>query len=430
MTTLLAGAVGLVVGTVWLARLGALGVQRGEFLAAYALVCVAYLVALRAVGRLGRLTTRRVLVLVGLVAIVCRLSALALPESDDVYRYLWEGRLQHHGGNPYVVSPIEARTAFPEIAEHDPYLPRVNHPDLTTIYPPLAELVFRAATAVSYRVTAWKLWMLGMELLLVLLLAARLRASGRPSEDLLAYAWHPLPILAFAGEGHMDVLMLLALWVAIHGVLSGRSAFAGAGFASAIGSKLIPVIYLPAFGRRLGPRGWGVALAVALLPTLVYLDAGWGLVRIAFRFGREMAHNSGSYLLLSRLVGEERAPLLALVLFTVFWFASRTWFRREEGSERMVQGMLHLTGAFLLLAPTLHPWYLTWLVPFFVVRRPLGWVALSLTGGLAYLAYGYLAETGVFHLPAGWVALEFGLPAAAVLVAVLARRVQGTVRLS
>ncbi|MEZ4649229.1 MAG: hypothetical protein R3E97_10720 [Candidatus Eisenbacteria bacterium] len=436
MIPLLVGAEGLLLGTAWLARLGPLGVHRWEFLVSYGVVCLAYVVALRSITARtagGSLGPRGALLLVGGVALLARILAFSLPESDDVYRYLWEGRLQNHGGNPYTVSPIEARTAFPEVAAGDPYLPRVNHPELTTIYPPLAELVFRGVTSIDYRIAAWKLAMLFLELALFLLLERLLRSRGRSPVALLAYAWHPLPVLGFAGEGHMDVLALVTSWLAIVATLGGARLLGGLGWGSAVASKLVPGVYLPAFASRLGWKGFLAAALVLVLPALPYAEAGWGLLRVAFRFGREMAHNSAASVLLGWLVGEERAPVVALALFTVLWGASWIWFRRDQGAlggerDRLIPGTLHLTGAFLVLAPTLHPWYLTWLVPYFVFLRPGGWLALSLTGGLGYLAYGYGAETGVFHLPPGVLGWEFGIPLGIVLLSAGSRFLPGKLR--
>ncbi len=143
-----------------------------------------------------------------MVAIGARALLLPMAPGDDVWRYLWEGRMQSAGFSPYLHAP------------NDPYLVTwrdaawtfINHKEFSTIYPPLAQLVLRWITLVSTSVLAMKLVFIAADLAVCRLLAQRF---GRART--LLYAWNPLVIYTGAGGAHYEPLLLLGLtagWLA------------------------------------------------------------------------------------------------------------------------------------------------------------------------------------------------------------------------
>src|SRR5204863_3025735 len=94
-------------------------------------------------------------VVTGLVlAAVWHVEFLRLPTGadDDIHRYVWDGRLQRLGLNPYLVIPSD-----PAVRElHTAATRNLNNPDLPSPYPAGAQLFFRAVTAIHESTFALK----------------------------------------------------------------------------------------------------------------------------------------------------------------------------------------------------------------------------------------------------------------------------------
>jgi alpha-1,6-mannosyltransferase len=384
----------------------------GTHLVLYGVAFAAYLVALHAARGLGS-PGRRVCLL---AAVSWRVVLVGAPPllSDDVYREVWEGRIQQHGGNPY---------AWRDRAEAEKWAPLrdavwqgVNHKDYTAIYPPLWQLAARLVVAVQDSVTAMKAFLVACEVAMWVLLADLLRRRSLPPERLLIAAWSPLALIEIAGSGHNDAFALLFLVCGLWALQCERpllSAFAlGLGGAA----KLLPALFAGAWLRRY--RWWHLCAAVVLLPVLAWPFAGarHGLWRSLVSYSRYWHFNESVFAPLREIVGFQEAAvrvagLALLVLVGVLGL------RRVEPA---VAG-LGVVGAWLLLGANVLPWYALWLVPFLVlVEAP---AALLFTGtvGLAYVVYpGWLAG-GPWQVPWSIRALEYG-PCVAILLAGTWRR--------
>src|SRR5215213_9035293 len=235
-----------------------------------------YLVAAWAVTR-ARNTSHSTLILVIVFAALFRLSIIYTPPylSDDIYRYIWDGRVQAAGINPYRYIP-----AAPELAHlrDDAIYPKINRRDYShTIYPPVAQVVFLLTTRISESVVWMKLTMLIFEMVAIWAIAGLLNLLGRPRQLLLLYAWHPLVIWEFAGSGHCDAIAIG--FIALAFLAWQRRSDLGAGFlASATLAKLFPLVLLPAMLKR---GRWRIVPIFAVTITvgyLAYLNVGPGVV--------------------------------------------------------------------------------------------------------------------------------------------------------
>jgi len=106
---------------------------------------IAYLLAIREF--FATPTFPRHVIVLGLVlAAVWHIAFLRLPPGadDDVHRYVWDGRLQRLGYNPYLVVPSDPAVKGLHIEETR----NLNNPDLPSPYPPGAQLFFRAVTTI------------------------------------------------------------------------------------------------------------------------------------------------------------------------------------------------------------------------------------------------------------------------------------------
>ena len=318
------------------------------------------------------------------VAIACRLLLLPMEPGDDIWRYLWEGKIQTEGFSPYHLAPDAAELA----ALRPAWWPQINFPSVTALYPPLTELLFRLLAELGPGVLLFKSSFLLADLGVCRLLTARF---GR--ERSLLYGWNPMVIVSFAGGGHFDswfLLPLVAGWLLEERerpLRGGRLLSALLiGISLAIKWVSLPLlVFLAGQELRAGPlrRSLPRALAVAaagglplLLSSLFFCSpAACPLVPTSSNF----VSQGRSAEFLPHLVGQlwpaslqSNAPyglLLAAVVAvlllcggTLGTFALRTF------------------SALLLLSPIVHFWYFTWLVPFAVPRGNGGVRLVSLSG--------------------------------------------------
>ncbi len=327
-------------------------------------------------------------VLLGLVlafALLFRLSLLGSPVvlSSDVYRYLWDGRVQWAGISPYRYPP----TAAELVPLRDETIhPRINRPTKPTVYPPGAQAAFALVALVSpNNLPAWRVFLLSSEILTMGLLLVLLQRAGVTQAAVIVYAWSPLVVFEGVQAGHVDLAMIPLVLAALACRQRGSSVRAGIALGAAVLVKLYPLILLPAWWR---PRDWRFPAAVAA--TVVRLTG-------------DLARGGAMALLFSLMAG-----ILA-------------WIGRTNGGNAagMTSAGALAVGTYLLLVPTsMHPWYVLWIVPFLCFRLWPAWLYFTGAVTLSYMSYvvepapipwwAWLAEwgpLGALLLHSGWGAL-------------------------
>jgi len=321
----------------------------------------------------SRVEPRAALLLVLGMGALFRLILVPTPPalSDDLYRYLWDGRVQAAGINPYTYPP-----RAPELAplRDEAVWPRINRPKEPTIYPPAAQAVFAGAWWLGLRTPAtWKILTVAADIAAMLLIVRLLGALGRDRRAVVAYAWNPLPILAFGHSGHIDALVVLGL------VAAGLAWQAGAlrrlglclGLAAAV--KLYPLMALPAFVRGRNGR-WSTrrAAAVSALAAGVVAASYLPIANLgAQAFGylsagylSEEGYTTGRRFLLFHALGLDGRLLGPLLLAAVVIVALRS----QRPAPTRAAWVL---GAVAVVTLT-YPWY----------AAPL--VALAVAGGAGW----------------------------------------------
>src|SRR5262249_17215983 len=174
-----------------------------------------------------RAPQKRALWLIFGLAIILRAYVLSFDPllSSDVYRYVWDGKVQAAGINPYRYIPAHPALASLRDGTIFSHINRAT--TAVTIYPPVAQFFFLVITRLGETVTVARLALVGCEAVTVAVIALFLRRMNQPVTRVVAWLWHPLPVWEIANSGHVDALMvalmLLGLWIA----MSGR-AFRGA----------------------------------------------------------------------------------------------------------------------------------------------------------------------------------------------------------
>jgi hypothetical protein len=312
--------------------------------------------------------------------------------SDDIYRYVWDGRVQAAGINPYLFAPES-----PELSRlrDDTLYPLINRPWARTIYPPGAQWLFRGIYAtLPDGVVSMKAAVVAFDLLTILLLMRLLRSLSLPAGRVILYAWHPLAIFELAGSGHLDGMMIpFTLWGLLI-LTRRRDAWAGASLGAAAGIKLYPALMIPAVVRRHGPRLLLPAAAVVALLYLPYIwTAGSGVLGFLPQYlsDPEERFNSGPGALLAYGVGV-LTPYPALVAngalaLALLAVGLRGVTTHDRSLHAIIAEMLLLFGTFVTFAQTVHPWYLLWMLPLVAIRPSACWLYLSGAIALSYVKY-------------------------------------------
>ena len=189
---------------------------------------------------------------------------------DDIHRYLWDGRVQRLGYNPYIVVPSDPALA----GLHTPETRTLNHPDLPSPYPAGAELFFRAVTAIHESIFTLKVAFVVCDLAIVLVLLDILRRGGQGAHWVLAYAWNPLLAIEVAGSGHIDIVGALLLLVSFAALGRRWRAVAALAFGLAVAVKLLPIVLLPLYWKRVRLRDAALAAVVVGLLYVPFLNHG------------------------------------------------------------------------------------------------------------------------------------------------------------
>jgi hypothetical protein len=404
--SLLSSAAVLVATATAIALLGDAAAHIHAFLALYAIAFAAWAFAARAALR------RPVpLALVVAVAIAARLPLLLAPPSlsDDLWRYLWEGRVQHIVGfaAPYLYAPTSPALD----GVFGPERALVNHPDVPAAYPPGAQLFFFVVTTVAAHPTALKLALVLAEVAAIVLLGRALAARGLSPGRALLYAWNPLALVEVAGSGHLEGLGVFALAAALHFESRARPAATGAALAFGAMVKLVPAPLLPfaASGPAATRRALAAAAAAGLLLALPYAGAAAALPGGLGAYASRWRHNDSLFAALDTLFGEDTARPAAAALFAALWLALLVRHARAPAAWPLARAGLWLMGAYLLLAPTVHPWYVLWLLPFLCFHPVAPWLLFTGTVALTYLALPEWRTWAVWA-PPPWVPLVEYVP--------------------
>jgi alpha-1,6-mannosyltransferase len=315
--------------------------------------------------------------------------------STDIYRYIWDGRLQGAGINPYLYVPVDPRLAG---LRDDSIYPKINRKEYAhTIYPPVAQIFFFVVTRVTQRVPGFKGVLVVLDLVTMGLVAATLRAIGQPAERVIVYAWHPLPIFEFGGSGHIDALMICFIAFALFARAHQKFGIAGFALGAATLVKFFPVVLLPAIYKR-----WDKKLPIVFVTTIVVcylpyvLGAGAGVLGFLPKYVKEEGLQSGDrYYLLDLIdyilewcgVVHDLPPAIFTSMALALLGAIAIWavYRQPPlgGKNSEAQGQWNFSAfvlalTFSTLLSSYYPWYYSWLALYLCFVSNIAALALTL----------------------------------------------------
>ena len=337
---------------------------------------------------------------------------------DDYQRYLWDGGVTAEGLNPYAVAPEDvsagqAPVAFLPLAEEAGVtLERVNHPELRTIYPAVAQGAFALAHVIApYELWAWKALCVVGDMASLGFLLLLLAAMGRSPLWSLLFWWNPLILKEHVNSAHMEALLVPFVLAAVWHAAKARPAVASIALGLAAGVKIWPVLLAPLVWRQLWGHWLRLVGCAALLGVLCILwalpvffgglDETSGFVAYAERWQT----NSALLPMLIATIEHALAPVgaaaafvdagtLARGLCAAIVAALALWVARRptESVSDLVGRAALVTGVLFLLSPAQFPWYAAWVIAFLPLLPRWGFIALAVTMPLYYVGFHHLAR--------------------------------------
>ncbi len=356
------------------------------------------------------------------VAIVCRLATLFADPvlSSDVYRYVWDGIVQHAGVNPYRYVPGNPALSFLRAPNLDVFN-SINRRDYArTIYPPFAQVLFYVSTWISPTLLMMKTTMVLFEGLTLWALVQICHHLGIRREQMLLYAWCPLLIWEIAGSGHLDSAVFALTTLALLFRLRRQTFLTGLFLGLAVLTKFYPLVLFPAlylfrapepkidrpisWGRRVFAKlEWTMpATMIALAVVLYAAYSSVGKLVFGFLGGyvEEEGMSTGTrYFLLEQAQHIPGLHGLLPATYVVFaasvllglsvWAVGVSWTSRTDAAAAFLWPAFALAAVLMLLFSPHYPWYVAWLIPMFALLPNLPMAAYIL--GLFYLCTTALA---------------------------------------
>jgi len=405
------GAILLVALTTCSRKLNSVG--EPSFIIPLAVAGIAYVLAIRELFSTPEFP-KRVIVYGLVLSALWHFQFLRMPPGldDDIHRYVWDGRVQRLGYNPYVVVPSDPALA----GLHTSETRSLNNPEVPSPYPAGAQLFFRAVTSIQESTFALKVAFVLCDLAIVFVLLDVLRRTKQAEHWVLAYAWHPLLAIEVGGSGHVDIVGVLLLLVSVAALVRRWRAVAALAFGLAVSVKLLPIVLLPLYWRRVRMRDAALAAIVVGLLYVPFLNHGRIPIGSLGTYVQRFRFNDPVFATLERVA----APQVVAGLAVLVGFLTAIWMRRKcaEGS---LGAFAWPMAASLLCAPVVYPWYMLWLLPCIRSTSTVPIMIWTLSIIPTYYVW-HLRTLGRPWLVPGWIMmLEYGSVAVAAAIIALRR---------
>ncbi|MEI6127752.1 MAG: hypothetical protein WCQ99_14495 [Pseudomonadota bacterium] len=330
------------------------------------------------------------------IAVLARLVLFFNPPalSDDIFRYVWEGKVFSAGFNPFACAPDNPVL---EKLRDASIFPGVTRKNIPTIYPPVSQFIFAACARVTPALSTMKMAFILFDLATIAVLLLTLKRLRRNPLQAAIYALNPLVIVEFAGSGHLDSAGIFFLMLSLYLFTLKKKLSPFIALAASFLVKFLPVIILPFFMRKKYLGGMLLFLVLVCTAYLPFISAGGQLFYALGIYSKHWYFNAPFYDLLTLTVSDTiMARKITAGIFILLMSGVYVWcFRRKSVPEPVLlyRASFVACGFFLLLCPTLHPWYVCWIVPFLAIIPNRAWIFLS---GAVFLSYWVLKDYAAF----------------------------------
>jgi alpha-1,6-mannosyltransferase len=410
-------AVLAITGTLFLGSTVVLGITQTPlgsplFFACAAAAGIAYLTMLGRIWSEPR-APRQLLAAAFLLAVAFRAPLVGprVGADSDMVRYLWDGRVQTLGYSPYAMVPADPAMASAHTDEtrHMPSL-RARTP-----YPPGAQLFFRLVVSIHDSTRAMKLALVACDLLTMLVLWRWLAFTGRSEWLALAYAWNPLVVFEVAHSGHIDALGALWITASAYWLARRRTALASIAFVLAVATKLLPIVLVPLYWRRVRLRDALVGTVLLALLYLTFTSAGTLPFGAVPNVVAHIRFNGPLFRTIAGLAGSPQAAALVAVALGTLVAAWARW--RLDAADPAAWGWPMAIA--LACAPVIYPWYLLYLTPFLFAVATLPLTAWTLTVLGTYVVWQIARNGGRWVVPSAVMSIEYAVPSTLAMLMLL-----------
>jgi hypothetical protein len=340
-------------------------------------------------------------------ALLFRVSLLFMTPNltDDYFRFIWDGLFFANGYNPYLIMPsafIKGSQTVPGISmalyEH------LNSPNYYSVYPPVCQFIFGLSAKICGgntfgNVILMRIFIMLAEFGSIALLCKLAKIFRSPPACIFIYAFNPLVIIELTGNLHFEAMMIFFLLLAVYLLVKEQQIYSAISFAVAIGTKLMPIIFLPLLIKRIGlgrsSRYFAIVVATLLLLFLPFLNTQsiQNFLSSLSLYFRVFEFNASIYYLVRwigyQIAGYNIIAISGVILLVISFFAIITIAFREKATnwQSLFSSMLLCLTVYLLCATTVHPWYLTPLIMLSVFTRYRYALVWSLLVMLTYATY-------------------------------------------
>jgi hypothetical protein len=411
-------------GSLYLAAMVVLAITKAPlgtpvFFACAAVAIAAFATTLAAIWR-GPAFKQRTFVIAILFAIAIRIPLAVSPvnNDNDMIRYVWDGRVQKLGINPYAVRPADPEVAF----THTDETRNMPSARARTPYPPAAQIFFRFVVTIHDSALAMKLALVVCDLLTMLVLWRWLVVTGQSQWLTLAYAWNPLVVLEVAHSDHIDALGALWTVAAAFWLSRRKTGLAAIAFVLAVATKLLPIVLAPLLWRRITLRDAfvGAGLFVLLyLPFASGTDVLYGVQNVV----QHIRFNGPVFRFLAAVASPDVAARIAVALGLLV----AAWARWKLPVHDPA-GWAWPMAVAIALAPVVYPWYLLYLTPFLLTRATLPLIAWCCSILLTYVVWDLARNGGRWVVPPAILVAEYAIVLAAIGALIWWRRQEPATR--
>lgn len=374
--------------------------------------------------------------------------------SDDIFRYIWDGKVFASGQNPYEFPPNSTTL---EILRDSEIYPLINHKEISTVYPPISQFIFAVNAFFGASVLGMKSLILLFELGLSFLIFQTLKLLNEKKEYFFFYFLNPLAILEFSGQGHNDVVGIFFIFLGLFFYLKSKKTgtqplgcfFPIKCLKAALTnffklSKSLPIIFitfaglvkffpfafLPFFEKGRTFKGIALVFGIVVLFYLPFVEIGTKIFEGFLAYSKNWSFNESFFALLKNalvffglktdkalefgfLTLENPARDFSKIIILIIWgFAWIFLFWKNFNSKNRIEtlkAIFVLSALYLLLTPTLQPWYLIWILPFLTIWRYFSFLLLSCLVFVSYYVLRDYSALGIWEEEL-WVSLVQYIP--------------------
>lgn len=318
--------------------------------------------------------------------------------SDDIYRFLWDGRLWVQGENPFQFIPQYFNENPGDLIGLKELYPHLNSPQYFAIYPPINQFIFGLAALIAplgffKAQLVIKLVLIAGEVLLFQYSIKLLKHLNKKPELVALYFLNPLVIIEISGNLHFEGLMATFLIMAFYYLKTDRWAVSAIFMAFGVCTKLIPLLYLPLLVTVLGfIKTTQYISVVAIICALLFapflnFELALNMLNSVDLYFQSFKFNSFVYSILMDVAGNESKKWIAFTLALIPAIAVLRLAFKKASFNDLIHRSFWIHSLYYLFSAVVHPWYLVTLLALNTFQEFKYIIVWSYLIGLTYFTY-------------------------------------------